>query len=115
MRPGRDRHPSAGPNPCNVAIMRTLTALLLLGAGMLPANPASASCQCTCVNGQAKAICQSSLDVAPVCPPRVCAIPPPSMRPLDAPRTPPAAAKQCRMEQVLNRANNRYEWQQVCR
>jgi hypothetical protein len=95
--------------------MRTLIALLLLGAGMLPANPAFASCQCTCVNGRAKAICQSSLDVAPVCSPRVCAIPLPGVRPLDTPRTPPAAAKQCRMEQVLNRTNNRYEWQQVCR
>jgi hypothetical protein len=95
--------------------MRKLTALLLLGAVMLPANPAFASCQCTCVNGRAKAMCQSSLDVAPVCPPRVCAIPPPGVQPLDTPRMPPAGAKQCRMEQVLNRANNRYEWQQVCR
>lgn len=96
-------------------IMHWLAALLLFGAGMLLAGPALASCGCTCVNGQPKAVCQSSLDVAPVCSPRICAIPPLGVRPSETPRTPPVGAKQCRMEQVLNRASNRYEWQQVCR
>ena len=113
MRMGRIR---AWPyESCKYRAMQKLTALLLLGADVLAANAAFAACQCTCMNGQPKAICQSSLDVAPVCPPRICAIPPPSVRPLDAPRTAPVGARQCRMEQVLNRANSRYEWQQVCR
>jgi hypothetical protein len=83
--------------------------------GALAVAPAAAGCQCACIGGRPKAICQSSLDVAPTCPARVCAMPSPDQRVDDPGRPSPRSAKQCRMEQVLNRAAGRYEWQQVCR
>lgn len=95
--------------------MRGLLFLLLALIGALTATPAVAGCQCVCANGRPKAICQSSLDVAPTCPARVCAMSTPEQRLDDAGRPSPRNAKQCRMEQVLNRAAGRYEWQQVCR
>jgi hypothetical protein len=92
---------------------------MLLGAaalavlGFVP-EPAQAGCTCTCVNGQPQAICSSTLDLPPLCPPRICPIVPPAVRPIDPPRLPPLGTSRCRSEQVWNPASRRYEWQRLC-
>ena len=76
---------------------------------------AQASCICQCVNGHMQAICTSTLDVRPICPPTVCPIMTPSVRPIDMPRVPPIGTTQCSNQQVLNPYTRQYEWRQICR
>lgn len=77
--------------------------------------PAQAACQCRCVNGQIQPVCTSSIDLPPICPPGICPIVPPAVRPIATPVVPPLGTRSCRLEQVLNPNNGRYEWKQVCR
>jgi len=72
------------------------------------------SCICTCVNGKPQALCTSSLDLPPICPPRVCPITPPSVAPILTPQLPPLGTTRCDNKQVLNPDTNRYEWRRVC-
>jgi hypothetical protein len=74
-----------------------------------------ARCECRCVNGQVVPLCESAVEVPPVCPPRVCPVVPPAVRPVDPPRVPPVGTKICRSEQVYNQYTQRYEWKEVCR
>lgn len=76
---------------------------------------ADAACVCRCVNGDMKALCESSIDVPPVCPPTVCAVVPPKVAPVDPPRVPPVGTTQCKSEQVYNPATRQYEWKSICR
>lgn len=85
---------------------------LTLGTATLDAH---AACVCRCVNGDMKAICESSLDIPPICPPTVCPIVPPAVEPIQTPRVPPIGTRECRQVQVLNPNTNRYEWKEVCR
>ncbi len=87
--------------------------VLFFGVVAMP-KPAESRCQCSCVNGQVVALCESTLDIEPICPPRVCPIVTPSVRPIDPPRVPPIGTKNCSSEQVYNSATGRYEWQEVC-
>ncbi|NHZ97471.1 hypothetical protein F2P46_17340 [Massilia sp. CCM 8734] len=82
---------------------------------MLATTQASAACECSCVGGQVQAICQSSLEVRPICPPRVCPITPPAVPPISTPSVPPIGTKQCKNEQVYNNVSGRYEWKEICR
>ena len=75
---------------------------------------AGAACTCTCVGEEFKAVCDNSLEIQPICPPRVCTIAPPSIVPITPPTVPPVGTQQCRQEQVLNPSTGRYEWQRVC-
>lgn len=92
-------------------LVLTLTGLLLL-TGI---SQADAACTCRCVNGVQKALCTSTLDVAPICPPRVCPVVNPSVAPVQAPRLKPLGTTSCRMAQVYNASTQRYEWQRVCK
>jgi len=74
-----------------------------------------ASCTCVCMNGENQPLCTSTLDIAPICPPKICPIEPPSIEPIQAPRIPPIGTTDCRMEQVYNQNTNRYEWVEVCK
>jgi hypothetical protein len=76
--------------------------------------PVSAACVCRCVNGEVRPICSSSIDLEPICAPRVCPIVPPSVEPINRPRVPPVGTQNCRMVQVLNPRTAQYEWRQVC-
>lgn len=76
---------------------------------------ARADCVCTCVNGQVQALCSSSLDLPPICSPRICPLTTPSIAPLQAPKLNPLGTTSCRQAQVLNPYTNRYEWKRVCR
>lgn len=86
-----------------------------LAASALYPSPAQASCQCSCVNGQVQPVCTSSIDVRPVCSPRICPIVPPAVRPIATPVVPPVGTRSCRMEQVLNPNTGQYEWRSICR
>ena len=78
-------------------------------------SPAKADCVCSCVNGENIALCSSTLDIEPICPPKICPIVPPSIRPIETPSIPPIGTTSCRNEQVYNQYTRRYEWQRVCR
>ena len=75
---------------------------------------AAAKCECRCVDGQNRPVCDSSMDLEPLCPPRLCPLVPPVIRPIEEPRLPPLGWSSCSQKQVLNPATNQYEWQKVC-
>jgi hypothetical protein len=79
------------------------------------ADIGNARCICTCMNGANQPLCESALDLPPICPPRICPIKPPSIEPIKLPSIPPIGTRSCRMEQVLNPYTERYEWREVCR
>ena len=88
---------------------RIFTILLLI----LPMQ-VFADCQCACVSGQVQAICSSTLDIQPICSPRVCPITPPSVQPIQPPSVPPIGTKTCVQKQVYNEYTRQYEWKRVC-
>ena len=91
--------------------MKSLIAgLLLFGfAGVV-----NAACQCRCVNGQVEAICQSAIDLKPICSPTICPIAPPSVRPVGPPTVPPVGTSQCHNQQVWDPNLGQYVWQRLC-
>ena len=93
-----------------------LTALIITFgiAAHIAFSPAKAACVCSCVNGNNIPICESSLDIEPICPPKICPIVPPSIRPIETPSIPPIGTTHCRNEQVYNQYTMRYEWKRVC-
>ena len=86
----------------------------VLFAFLLMSNNVYASCYCACVNGQVQAICQSSIDLQPICSPTICPIVPPSIQPIGSPTIPPIGTQECHQAQVYNPNTGRYEWQTVC-
>ena len=94
--------------------MRKIFALfcLMLALPLIP--QAHAGCQCECVNGQVVPLCDSSLDIRPICPPQVCPIVAPSVQPIQAPMVPPIGTQNCSQQQVYNQSTNQYEWKTVC-
>jgi len=80
----------------------------------LDSREASAACRCACVNGEVVALCSNSLDIPPICPPRLCPIVPPAIEPIQPPRVPPLGTTQCRMRQVLNPWTGGHEWKEIC-
>lgn len=89
--------------------------MILAALMLLVTQYASAECACMCVSGEVQAICQSSIDLKPICAPRICPIVPPSIPPILTPSIPPIGTNQCRNEQVYNSTTGRYEWKQICR
>ncbi len=87
-----------------------LIALMVL----LPGSAANAACTCQCVDGQMQPLCESAIDLPPICPATICPIAPPSMAPLKPPVLPPLGTSQCRQAQVCDSVGN-CQWQQVCR
>jgi hypothetical protein len=95
--------------------MRTIIALGLFLSGSLFVSPkANADCVCRCVNGEVRAICQSSIDLQPICAPAVCPIVPSRVEPITPPTVPPIGTSGCRNVQVLNPDTGQYEWHRVC-
>jgi hypothetical protein len=88
-----------------------LGAILLLGINI---ETADAACVCQCVDGEMQPLCQSSIDLPPICPPAVCPIAPPSVTPINPPTLPPLGTSQCRQARVCDAFGN-CQWQQVCR
>jgi hypothetical protein len=94
------------------AALRTAFSAILLWS----ASPqfATASCMCQCVNGHVEAICQSAIDLKPICSPTICPLVPPSVRPIQPPTVPPVGTSRCHQQQVWNPNLGRYEWVTLC-
>jgi len=73
-----------------------------------------AECQCVCIEGEVQAVCSSSSDIEPICPPRICPITPPSVEPVQKPSVPPIGTKTCVQKQIYNEETRKYEWKEVC-
>ena len=91
---------------------RVIFAVVVI-AGLAASN-AFADCSCVCINGEVRAVCSSSLDIEPICPPRICPITPPSIPPIQTPRIPPIGTTNCVQKQVYNEYTRQYEWKEVC-
>jgi hypothetical protein len=78
------------------------------------ASAANAACVCRCVNGNMEPICESAIDLQPICPPTICGIVPPSIQPIAPPILPPLGASSCGPEQVQNPYTHMYEWRTIC-
>lgn len=97
-----------------IVVRKALNPLVFLGV-FLVFSDAMAECVCRCTNGENVPLCSNTLEIPPICPPRVCPITPPSIEPIKAPRLPPLGTQSCWQQQVLNPYTNQYEWQRVCR
>lgn len=95
--------------------VRYAAAAIALAAFFGGTGTAEAACQCSCVNGQVRPVCTSSIDIRPICTPGICPIVPPAIKPIAPPAIPPLGTKSCRMVQVLNPATGLYEWRNLCR
>jgi hypothetical protein len=73
-----------------------------------------ADCYCACMNGINQPFCSSSIDIAPICSPRVCPIESPSIKPLPSLNFPPLGTTSCEQEQVYDDYEGRYVWREVC-
>jgi len=79
---------------------------------LLYPRDASAACHCLCVDGEVQAVCESGLDLKPICAARICPLDKPSIAPIQAPKLPPLGAKECRQARVL--IGRTYEWHTIC-
>ncbi len=75
---------------------------------------AGADCYCTCINGQNQALCDSAIEIRPICGSRVCPIEPPSVKPINPPIVPPIGTKHCDQELVWDHNLGKYVWKQIC-
>lgn len=82
--------------------------------GILLTASAHASCVCHCVDGEMQPLCESSIDLPPICAPTVCGLVPPAAAPIQAPVLPPLGTSGCSQRQVMNPATHRYEWRTIC-
>jgi len=97
--------------------MKTAFLIALMGVGiwgLFNTGFVLAECSCVCVQGEVRALCTSSLDIEPICPPRVCPITPPSIEPIQRPSVPPIGTSRCVQKQVYNEYTGKYEWREVC-
>ena|ERR1700691_1216397 len=92
-------------------LIRVLFASVLVLSAI---DQASATCICQCVNGHVEAICQSAIDLKPICSPTLCPLVPPLVKPIESPTLPPLGTRQCHNQQVWNPNLGRYEWVQLC-
>ena len=88
--------------------------LLAAGFALLLTAEARASCVCRCVDGEMQPLCDSAIDLPPICPMTACAVVPPSVKPIQPLGIPPLGTSQCSQRQVLNPATRQYEWRSVC-
>ena len=93
-----------------IVLMRVAIALLFVSI----TSEVRANCICRCVNGNMQAICSSSIDIQPICPPTICQIVPPSIAPIQSPTIPPIGTTNCAPQQVLNPYTHVYEWKSIC-
>lgn len=85
---------------------------IMFGLGLAP--QARASCECRCVDGEMRALCSSSIEIAPICPAVACGIPPAAIAPIKPLRIAPLGTSQCTQRQVLNPDTHQYEWRRLC-
>jgi hypothetical protein len=90
-----------------------LIPILAVLASLMTAD-AWAACVCRCVDGQMQPLCESSIDLPPVCPATLCALPLPLSKPIEPPALPPLGTKKCSPRQVQNPDTGQYEWRDLC-
>lgn len=90
--------------------MRAFLSIVL----MMISTASFADCYCACVDGDVQALCSSSLDIEPICPPRICPIDTPSIKPIRPQQIPPIGTSDCDEQRVLNPLTGRYDWETVC-
>jgi hypothetical protein len=88
--------------------------ILAVGFVCLLTVPSDAACVCRCVNGEMQPLCDSSIDLPPMCPPTLCSIAPPSIAPIQPLGLPPLGTSGCTQQQVLNPSTQQYERRRVC-
>jgi hypothetical protein len=93
--------------------MKRVFLCLSVGLALLLSAPAEASCTCQCVDGEMQPLCSSSIDIPPICPPRICPIAGPSIAPINPPTIPPLGTSSCRQARICDPYGN-CRWQQVC-
>lgn len=76
-------------------------------------NSSFAACRCACVEGEKVPICDSTLEIPPLCF-GICALPPPKIRPLQSPTIPPLGTTECVKKLVQNPYTGKYEWRTLC-
>jgi hypothetical protein len=94
--------------------IRAGTYLTLAVAGLLISTQAGAACTCACVNGEMQPICQSSMDLPPICPTQLCPLVPPKIEPITPPRLPPLGTDHCSPHQVYDPESGQYVWKELC-
>jgi hypothetical protein len=72
-----------------------------------------AECLCQCVNGEMQPLCQSTMDLPPLCPPRLCPLDGPALAPHQRPTLPPIGTTDCGQARVCDTYGN-CSWQTVC-
>jgi hypothetical protein len=88
--------------------------LLIVTFSLALTAQAEASCECRCVDGEMQPLCSSSIDIPPICPATICALPPASIAPIQPARIPPLGTSHCSQRQVLNPMTHQYEWRSLC-
>ena len=94
--------------------MKVIAVISLLFISVNLNSTANASCTCECVNGQVEAICSNSMELRPLCAPRLCPLVNPSLKPLDSLTLPPLGTTTCTNMQVYNPYTYQYEWEEIC-
>ena len=94
--------------------MRIIVIISLLFISININSTSYAACTCECVNGQVEAICSNSMDLRPLCGPRLCPLVNPSIKPLDSLTLPPLGTSNCTNMQVYNSYTYQYEWEEMC-
>lgn len=73
----------------------------------------TADCVCKCVDGQFIPVCSSTLDIPPICPPRICPMPPPAIKPLPSLSIPPLGTSTAVQAQVFDEDTGEYEYEEL--
>ena len=94
--------------------MKTSSKILSFSLFVVLSGASQAACECLCVEGQVKAICNSPVELKQICSPRICPMTSPAIKPIAAPRVPPVGTTKCTQKQVYNEKTFRYEWIEIC-
>lgn len=94
--------------------MKQIMLIGIMIAWIFASNIAVADCSCVCMRGEVQAVCSSTLEIRPICAPRICPITPPSVEPIQQPRVPPIGTSNCTQQQVYNEYSHMYEWKEIC-
>jgi hypothetical protein len=112
---GSQHKQSVTPNQAKAQSKKPKAARLVIAVMALVAfsYEAKAECTCECVNGHVQPLCESSIDLPPLCPPTLCPLMSPSLAPLNPPTLPPLGTSECHQARICDQFGN-CRWQQVC-
>jgi hypothetical protein len=91
-------------------LLRSVAGVLFLLASI---DSAHADCECRCVNGKMRPVCESAMDMPPLCM-DLCPLPPADLPPLPPMQLPPLGTSHCSYKQVWDSNAGAYVWKQVC-